>query len=57
MQVLGFFLLLLCFVWAGTNVIVNRTTSKLAKGLWMAALMVPGVGFLAWIFLGPRASL
>ncbi|GEO80825.1 hypothetical protein [Pararhodospirillum oryzae] len=57
MQVIGFFILLGCFVWAGTNVVVCRTISSFAKALWLALLLVPGVGFITWFFIGPRASI
>lgn len=51
------FVLLACVVWAGINVINSRTTSTLGKVVWvLALLMLPVIGFVAWLFIGPRAS-
>lgn len=50
-------ILLICIIWAGINVINSRTTSMFGKVIWIVALlMLPVIGFLAWLFIGPRAS-
>lgn len=49
--------LLVCIIWAGINVVNSRTTSTLGKVVWVVALlMLPVIGFIAWLFIGPRAS-
>lgn len=57
MGFLAFLLLVGLFAWSVTNVLVNRTSSTARKVLWTLLLLVPGVGFGAWFFMGPRASL
>lgn len=53
---IGGFILLALDIWALISVIGSRaTTSK--KVIWvLVILFLPFLGFLAWLFLGPRAS-
>lgn len=55
-EVGGFFglLLLIADVWAIVNVIGSRSSTG-AKVLWtVLILLLPLVGFLIWLFAGPR---
>ncbi len=48
-------LLLIAMVWAIVNVARSAATVR-AKTVWIVMLLVlPVVGFIAWLFLGPRA--
>lgn len=49
------FLHLVLVIWAILNIAQARETT-LAKALWIALVIVlPLIGFLIWLFLGPRA--
>jgi hypothetical protein len=52
----GGFILLALDIWALISVIgSNETTGK--KVIWVIAiLLLPLIGFLAWLFFGPRAA-
>lgn len=53
--ILGFIILALD-IWAIVSIIGSRAET-LNKVLWvLAVLILPVVGFIAWFFLGPRAS-
>jgi hypothetical protein len=57
-EVGGFFglLILIADVWAIVNVIGSRSSTG-GKVLWtVLILLLPLVGFLIWLFAGPRAS-
>ncbi|ABC24086.1 PLD nuclease N-terminal domain-containing protein [Rhodospirillum rubrum] len=58
-EVGGFFgfVLLICDIWAAINVINSPTTSTGGKVVWVVAiLLMPVLGFLAWLFAGPRSA-
>ncbi|MFW5681186.1 MAG: PLD nuclease N-terminal domain-containing protein [Pseudomonadota bacterium] len=43
-------------IWAIINV-VRSTASTLEKALWVVGILVlPVIGFIAWLLLGPRAA-
>jgi hypothetical protein len=49
-------ILLALIIWAGLNVVLSNA-SMLAKVLWLVALIVlPFIGFLGWLFFGPRRA-
>ncbi|MBB4266788.1 PLDc N-terminal domain-containing protein [Roseospira visakhapatnamensis] len=55
---LGLFglLSLVLFLWAAIHVL-GSTASPLGKALWVAVLLfLPLLGFLLWLFLGPRSA-
>jgi hypothetical protein len=43
-------------IWAGLNIALSES-SMLAKVLWiLAILVIPIVGFIAWLLFGPRKA-
>jgi uncharacterized membrane protein len=53
---LGFLFALVLALWAVFNVAQSRA-SPFAKALWIVAvLFLPYLGFLAWLFFGPRSA-
>ena len=51
----GFLLALILALWSVFNIAQSRA-SPLAKALWIVAvLFLPYLGFLAWLFFGPRS--
>ncbi|MGH6895558.1 MAG: PLDc N-terminal domain-containing protein [Geminicoccaceae bacterium] len=57
-EVGGFFglLILIADIWALVNVIGSRSSTG-GKVLWiLVILLLPLVGFLVWLVVGPRAS-
>ena len=49
-------LLLIAMVWAILNVAQSTTTVR-AKTVWIVMLLIlPVIGFSAWLFMGPRAG-
>ena len=54
----GFFgiILLILVVWAGFH-IVQSAISPFGKAIWIVVLLfLPFLGWLAWLFIGPRAA-
>lgn len=50
----GFLLALILALWAVFNIAQSRA-GPLGKALWIVAvLFLPYLGFLAWLFFGPR---
>lgn len=57
-EVGGFFglLLLIAVVWAIVNIVQSRATTG-AKVVWVVLVIVlPLLGFIIWLFFGPRSS-
>jgi hypothetical protein len=48
---------LVLFVWALINVVQSTSTSPLGKAIWIVLLFVlPFLGFIIWLFFGPRSG-
>ncbi len=49
-------LLLIAMVWSIVNVAQSAATVR-AKTVWIVMLLIlPVIGFIAWLFMGPRAG-
>lgn len=54
---IGFLFALILGVWAVINILQNDRTGPLGKAIWSVLVMfVPFLGFIAWLFLGPKAT-
>jgi hypothetical protein len=54
---IGFLFALVLGVWAVINILQNDRTGPLGKAVWSVLVMfVPFLGFLAWLFIGPKAT-
>ncbi len=43
-------------VWAGLNIVLSNA-SMMAKVLWIVGIiLLPIIGFIAWVFFGPRKA-
>ena len=50
-------LILIADVYALINVVQSRSTSNAGKAVWIVAIFVlPLLGFIAWLFFGPRGK-
>lgn len=50
-------ILLIADVYAIINVVQSNKTSISAKVIWtVAIILMPFIGFIAWLFFGPRAE-
>jgi Phospholipase_D-nuclease N-terminal len=53
----GFFIAFVLGFWSVFNIVQNERTEPFWKATWCAAvLLLPYIGFLAWLFFGPRAT-
>lgn len=53
---LGFLFALVLALWAVFHIIGSTRTPPIFKATWTVfVLFVPFIGFLCWLFLGPRA--
>jgi hypothetical protein len=53
----GFLIAFVLGFWAVFNIVQNERTEPFWKAAWCAAvLLIPYLGFLAWLFFGPRAT-
>jgi len=55
---IGFFglILLILVLWAGFH-IIQSNISPFGKAIWIVVLLLlPFLGWLAWLFFGPRAA-
>ena len=54
---LGFLFALILGVWAVINILQNDRTGPFGKAVWSVVVMfVPFLGFVAWFFIGPKAT-
>ncbi len=54
---LGFLLSLVLALWAVFHVAQSERTRPFSKAVWIVVvLFIPFLGFLAWLFFGPRAQ-
>ncbi len=54
---IGFLFALILGVWAVINILQNDRTGPFGKAVWsVLVLFVPFLGFLAWFFIGPKAT-
>lgn len=48
---------LVLIIWALINVVQSTSTSPLGKAIWVVVLIVlPFIGFIVWLFFGPRSG-
>lgn len=53
----GFILALILALWAVFHIAQSERAGPLAKAIWVAVvLFIPFLGFVAWLFFGPRAK-
>ena len=49
-------ILLALNIWAGLNIVLSGS-SMLTKVLWIVGIIIlPIIGFIAWLFFGPRKA-
>ncbi|MCU0838914.1 MAG: PLDc N-terminal domain-containing protein [Rhodospirillales bacterium] len=49
-------IVLVLTVWAGLNIVLSNA-SMMAKVLWIVGIiLLPIIGFIAWLFFGPRKA-
>ncbi len=54
---IGFIIALVLALWSVINIVQSDRTSPIWKAVWVVfVLYVPYIGFLIWLFLGPRAT-
>jgi hypothetical protein len=53
----GFFIAFILGFWAVFNIVQSERTSPFWKAVWCAAvLLIPYIGFLGWLVIGPRST-
>ncbi len=54
---IGFFIAFVLGFWAVLHIVQNERTTPFWKAVWAAAvLLVPYLGWFAWLLFGPRAT-
>jgi undecaprenyl pyrophosphate phosphatase UppP len=54
---IGFIIAFVLGFWAVFNIVQNDRTQPFWKAAWCAAvLLIPYLGFIAWLLFGPRAT-
>lgn len=52
----GFAFALVLALWAIFSIVQNKESGPFSKALWsVLVLLVPVIGFLLWLFFGPKA--
>lgn len=53
----GFLFALVLGLWAVINILQNERTGPFGKAVWSVLVMfIPYFGFIAWLFIGPKAT-